>query len=600
MCYMFTVTDEIILVSHAHTHTHTLNLPPPSLSLSLSLSSVPRMGTCLSNEKLPDNVFIVRNIHDDHRRFPKGIIEVTHVELIYKDARSGDEWVWPLKYLRKYGCDREIFSFEAGRKCPGGEGLYAFSTKKASQLFDMVARNISEGGLEGGGTLSPPEVNHVPHSPINLAAPPIPSPNPPPPPASNPPSHPPSAARLPEYQNMSYQDGHLNGMGAQLSSSSPPPVPPPNEHRLSNASITPSPPPRVNYTEVNLPESSEATLATEVGKDQEKRVSYSQIDIKQTEEYNEQLARKQAENAHPLPDLGNAEFKIVTPCERGRSKNSPRPPSGSSAGSGASSSAHRSMSEGNFGTPAGENSRDKPHSKGNGSIPGRSHSHSTSSAPDQNLYQNMVVPAPAPPIPEVAESPQPQANYMNITPQVPDQPQQTYENLKPGHGITSPPAPQFSSPVATSPPRVVGGGPLYADLVLPKMSTPKRDTPDDDHHAVLSFSSRANNTPAPRERSKTAKASPPPADILLERDRSATAVAAAGPPPAAEEPVNYARMDFNVMAALRKTKKERDEEIRQRTEEEAREEQRRKKEEEEKLAKKKKKQKKRNRRNSHQ
>ena len=81
---------------------------------------------------------------------------------------------------------------------------------------------------------------------------------------------------------------------------------------------------------------------------------------------------------------------------------------------------------------------------------------------------------------------------------------------------------------------------------------------------------------------------------LLEGDQSATAVAAAGPPPAAEEPVNFARLDFNVMAALHKTKEERDEERRQRLEEEAREEESRKKEEERKLAKKKKKQKKRN------
>ena len=131
---------------------------------------------------------------------------------------------------------------------------------------------------------------------------------------------------------------------------------------------------------------------------------------------------------------------------------------------------------------------------------------------------------------------------MNITPQVPEQEQQTYETLKPGHGTTAPPAPHFSSPVATSQPRVVGGGLRYANLVFQKTSTPKED--------------------------------------------------AAGPPPAAKEPVNYARLDFYVMAALHKTKEERDEERRQRLEEEAREEERRKKEEEKKLAKKKKKKKK--------
>ena len=172
-------------------------------------------------------------------------------------------------------------------------------------------------------------------------------------------------------------------------------------------------------------------------------------------------------------------------------------------------------------------------------------------------YQNMSYPPSAARLPENQNLSYPQANYMNSTPQVPEQ-EQTYETLKPGHGTTASPAPQFSSPVATSKPRVVGGGLLYADLVFRL------------------------------------------ADSLLEGDQSATAVAAAGPPPAAEEPVNFARLDFNVMAALHKTKEERDEERRQRLEEEAREEESRKKEEERKLAKKKKKQKKRNGQNRQQ
>ena len=48
-----------------------------------------------------------------------------------------------LKYLRRFGCDREIFSFKAGQKCQKDEGLYAFSTKKASYLFNLVENNIS-------------------------------------------------------------------------------------------------------------------------------------------------------------------------------------------------------------------------------------------------------------------------------------------------------------------------------------------------------------------------------------------------------------------------------------------------------------------------
>lgn len=33
---------------------------------------------------------------------------------------------WPIKFLRGYGQQEEIFSFEAGRNCPGGAGLFFF------------------------------------------------------------------------------------------------------------------------------------------------------------------------------------------------------------------------------------------------------------------------------------------------------------------------------------------------------------------------------------------------------------------------------------------------------------------------------------------
>ena len=44
--------------------------------------------------------------------------------------------------LRTYGGDGDVFTFEAGRMCSSGEGLYAFNTKKAPQLFKLVACNL--------------------------------------------------------------------------------------------------------------------------------------------------------------------------------------------------------------------------------------------------------------------------------------------------------------------------------------------------------------------------------------------------------------------------------------------------------------------------
>lgn len=113
------------------------------------------MGNCVGGGNVRENVFRVVNINDNKHLVQKGFMEVTAVELIYTDSKSNEDWHWPLKYLRKYGCDGDVFTFEAGRKCPGGEGLYAFSTKKASVLFEMVARNINQGNLQPAGDLSP-------------------------------------------------------------------------------------------------------------------------------------------------------------------------------------------------------------------------------------------------------------------------------------------------------------------------------------------------------------------------------------------------------------------------------------------------------------
>lgn len=113
------------------------------------------MGACVSGQKSAENIFLVKNINEDKRLVQKGHLEVSITELIYTDLNSNDRWNWPLRYLRKYGCDGEVFSFEAGRKCPGGEGLYAFSSKRASKIFELVARNINQGEQQQNGEISP-------------------------------------------------------------------------------------------------------------------------------------------------------------------------------------------------------------------------------------------------------------------------------------------------------------------------------------------------------------------------------------------------------------------------------------------------------------
>ncbi|XP_012668828.1 docking protein 3 [Otolemur garnettii] len=50
---------------------------------------------------------------------------------------------WPYHFLRKFGSDKGVFSFEAGRRCDSGEGLFAFSSPQAPDLCGHVAAAIS-------------------------------------------------------------------------------------------------------------------------------------------------------------------------------------------------------------------------------------------------------------------------------------------------------------------------------------------------------------------------------------------------------------------------------------------------------------------------
>ncbi|MEQ2224485.1 hypothetical protein ILYODFUR_007952 [Ilyodon furcidens] len=59
--------------------------------------------------------------------------------LILKEPKTKrNVQVWPYKLLRRYGRDRVMFSFEAGRRCDSGPGNFTFETKQGNEIFSLV------------------------------------------------------------------------------------------------------------------------------------------------------------------------------------------------------------------------------------------------------------------------------------------------------------------------------------------------------------------------------------------------------------------------------------------------------------------------------
>lgn len=79
----------------------------------------------------PMKSFYVKNIDDKGRIIHVGQLEITDMEIIFRYEHHPHVSRWPLKTVRQYGVNRDgdVFAFEAGRRSPEGEGLYAFRTE---------------------------------------------------------------------------------------------------------------------------------------------------------------------------------------------------------------------------------------------------------------------------------------------------------------------------------------------------------------------------------------------------------------------------------------------------------------------------------------
>ncbi|XP_061085342.1 fibroblast growth factor receptor substrate 2-like [Conger conger] len=101
------------------------------------------MGSCCScpdKDSIPDNhqsKFKVINVDDDGNELGSGVMELTEEELILH-TRKRHAVRWPYLCLRRYGYDSNLFSFESGRRCQTGQGIFAFKCARAEELFNML------------------------------------------------------------------------------------------------------------------------------------------------------------------------------------------------------------------------------------------------------------------------------------------------------------------------------------------------------------------------------------------------------------------------------------------------------------------------------
>ena len=307
-------------------------------------------------------MFYVTSISDDKGLGDKGMMQVTETELIYTDRRTAASWRWPLKFLRKYGCDGEVFSFEAGRKCPGGEGLYAFSAKRASQIFDMVARNINQGGLQPlAGELSPFPSESRPPDPNTL----ISRRN-----SSQSPTQ--NHTDQPNYANVDPSGNPLGQMDGGMDPALPPPRP-------------------VAYKEVLFERPPEQHPVPKGDKDP--RPSYIKIDFTETENYNRERKLGTLPEMPYIPE-GRPSTSSVSGYPSSSHERSNKQRSRIHTYSGPGGNSGRSPSETSFSSQGSlESTRDVRPSASNPLSGATATSHASLETPTSAsaLYQNVVV-----------------------------------------------------------------------------------------------------------------------------------------------------------------------------------------------------------------
>ena len=72
------------------------------------------------------------------------LLEVGSFHLVLRDGeRKAMLYEWPFEKIRRYGKDTGTFTFESGRKCQTGEGLFILNTVQGDEIFEMVRSKLA-------------------------------------------------------------------------------------------------------------------------------------------------------------------------------------------------------------------------------------------------------------------------------------------------------------------------------------------------------------------------------------------------------------------------------------------------------------------------
>ncbi|XP_025192003.1 uncharacterized protein LOC112592204 [Melanaphis sacchari] len=102
------------------------------------------MGCVSSKRKTGSSsvMFKVTNIDYKGNEINHGQIEITDSELVMHYASKKSDITCPLSTIRRYGYEDFMFCFEAGRSSPYGQGIFAFRSKDAENIFNSIKAKL--------------------------------------------------------------------------------------------------------------------------------------------------------------------------------------------------------------------------------------------------------------------------------------------------------------------------------------------------------------------------------------------------------------------------------------------------------------------------